>query len=590
MEVHATREANIPPADARISSIKPLIRIYGELQPHLKMVAANQIICLVTLGIGFLIPFALKHLTEEIQVGNYSVLIWVPLISFFLLVVLASVQMLRSIIAQYISIKISQSLQKRILNHYLGNDIIEYFTQSMGEKVSRMTFDIHWFVEGAAIFLSETLYLPLVVIGCVGIMLSLDWRIALVTIAVSPISLLANRPFSKRLRESSIALQEQNALLSRHILDTLKGMLLIKVFAREQKENEQFDGLLKDFVHLQVTNNLWGGLFRTTISIGNAFIICLVCWFAFFLLTERQTLEISTFVAFSSVMFYFFGEIGKIGGIMNTLVKAAVSCERIFQLFENKQMPVVIGHDPAVFSEDLVFENVTFGYSGRKNVLENVNLRLKRGDKIALMGMSGAGKSTLINLMLGLLIPQKGRILLNGKNLLEIEKDSLRGLFGYSPQMSVLFFMTIAENIAFSRSDATRDDIIAAAKISCAHDFIMKLPDGYDTLVGEDGANLSEGQRQRIALARAVIRNAPIIILDESSAHVDLITERKIYKNIMSLQDKTVVLVSHRPSVLKEADNIYSLADGQVINVGSFNELEVKMGHGDLLRAMEFIH
>jgi ABC-type multidrug transport system fused ATPase/permease subunit len=590
MEVHAKHEANIPPAHLRITSIRPLLRIYSELQPHLKMVAVNQIICLVILGIGFLIPFALRLLTEQIQSGHYAVLIWVPAVSFFLLVVLASAQMLRSIISQYISIKISQGLQKRILNHYLADDIINYFRQPMGEKVSRMTFDIHWFVEGAAIFLSETLYLPLVVIGCVGIMIRLDWRIALVAIAVSPISLLVNRPFSKRLRESSIALQEQSALLSRHILDTLKGMLLIKVFAREQLECEQFDGLLTKFSHLQVKTSFWGGLFKMTISIGNALIVCLVCWFAFILLSKSQTLEISTFVAFFSIMVYFFSEIGKIGGIMATLVKAAVSCERIFQLLESRREFVVIGDDPAVFSENLIFENVTFGYGNEINVLENVHLQLKRGDKIALMGMSGAGKTTLINLMLGLLAPQKGRILLDGKNLLEIERDSLRNLFGYSPQLNVLFYMTIAENIAYSRPDASREEIITAATIACAHDFILQLPDGYDTLVGEDGANLSEGQRQRIALARAIIRNTPIIILDESSAHVDLITERMIYRNIMSLPDRTVVLVSHRPTVLKEADCIYSIADGQVINIGSFDEYEVKLGHGDLLRAMEFIH
>ncbi len=590
MEIHAQHQANVPVANFRITSIRPLLRIYSELRPHLKIVAVNQIICLVILGIGFVLPFSLKRLTQQIQSGQYTVLIWVPVVAFFLLLVLAAAQMFRSIIAQYISIKISQSLQKRILNHYLANDILTYFRQPMGEKVSRMTFDIHWFVEGAAIFLSETLYLPLVVVGCIGIMLHLDWRIASIAIAVSPLSLVVNRPFSRRLRESSIALQEQNALLSRHIMDTLKGMLLIKVFAREQQEREHFDGLLDNFVGLQVKNSFWGGLFKLTIAVGNALIICLVCWFAFILLTKSRTLEISTFVAFSSVMFYFFIEIGEIGGIMTTLVKAAVSCERIFQLLEGRQDPSVTGREPAVFSRNLVFEDVTFSYGCGRNVLESARLQLNRGDKIALMGMSGAGKTTVINLMLGLLAPQQGRILLDGKDLLEIEEDSLRNLFGYSPQMNVLFYMTVAENIAYSRPDACREEIVAAARISCAHEFILQLPDGYDTLVGEDGANLSEGQRQRIALARAVIRNAPIIILDESSAHVDLITERMIYQNIMSLPDKTVVLVSHRPAVLREADCIYSIADGKVINIGSFDEYEGKLGHGDLLRAMEFIH
>lgn len=590
MEVHPRREIFIPPASIRISSTRPLRLILNELRPYTKMVAGNQVICLVSLSIGFLIPFALKYLTEEILQGKYAVLLWVPGISFLLLITLAAAQMLRAIISQYISIKIAQSLQKRILNHYMGNEILEYFKHPMGEKVSRMTFDIHWFVEGAALFLSETLYLPLVIVGCIGIMFQLDWRIALVALTVSPLSLLVNRQFAKRLRKSSMALQEQSALLSRHIMDTLRGMLLIKVFAREQKENEYFDGLLNTFVQLQVKNNFWGGLFRTTISIGNAFIACLVCWVAFFLLTKERSLEISTFVAFSSIMVYFFGEVGKVGDIMNILVKAAVSCERIFQLLDNKPKSVATGKDLAVFSKDLVFENVTFSYGGGKNVLENVNLRLKRGDRIALMGMSGAGKTTLINLMLGLLVPQQGRILMDGKDLADIDRDSLRSHFGYSPQMNVLFCMTIAENIAYSRAEATRDDIIAAAKVSCAHEFIMKLPQGYDTMVGEDGANLSEGQRQRIALARAIIRDASIIILDESSAQVDLITERNIYQNIMSLTGKTIVLVSHRPSVLKEADSIYSIADGQVLHVGSFDEYKDKVNHGDLLRAMEFIH
>ncbi len=590
MEVRENKTANIFPGGFRLSSIGPLLRIYSELKGNLKIVVVNQIICLFTLLIGFIVPFVLKYLTKEIQRGHYGVLIWLPLLSFCLLTVLSLSQLLRSLIAQYISIKISQNLQKRILNHYLGKNIIDYFTQPMGEKVSRMTFDIHWFVEGTTIFLSETLYLPLVIIGCIGIMFSLDWRLTLFAIVISPLSFLANKPFSKRLRESSISLQEQNALLSRHILDTLKGMLLIKVFAREQQENKQFDGLLAKFLHLQVNNNFWASCFNFTISLCNNFIICLVCWFAFYLLTKSHSLEISTLVGFSWLMFYFFGEIGKIGGIMNTLVRAAVSCDRIFQLLEKDQNAPEIGDKPAVFEDALVFNKVSFRYQSDKDVLENVDLRLKKGDKIALMGMSGAGKTTLINLMLGLLVPQEGKILLDGRDIIEIEKLSLRNLFGYSPQINVIFYMTIAENIAYSRSSATREEIIFAAKTACAHDFIMSLPDGYDTLVGDEGTNLSEGQRQRIALARAIVRNAPIIILDESSAHVDLITERKIYENIMSLKDKTVVLVSHRPSVLKEADSIYSLADGELINVGSFDELESKMGHNDLLRAMEFIH
>jgi ABC-type multidrug transport system fused ATPase/permease subunit len=179
---------------------------------------------------------------------------------------------------------------------------------------------------------------------------------------------------------------------------------------------------------------------------------------------------------------------------------------------------------------------------------------------------------------------------LDGVDIAEIDPTSLRNLFGYSPQLSVLFYMTVAENIAYSNPGASREEIVAAAKIACAHDFIIALANGYDTMVGEDGANLSEGQRQRLALARSVVRNTPILVLDESSAHVDLITERLIYRNILALPEKTVIIVSHRPSVLREADRLFSIAGGVVLDVGSFDEYQHNLPHKELLKAMEFIH
>lgn len=590
MEVMPQRRANIAPSKPKLSAMKPLLKIFSELRPHVKLIAVNQAICLATLGLGFTIPFILKWLTEQIQNGDYSVLLWVPLVSFVVLVLLAVVQMLRSILSQFISIKIAQGLQRKILRHYLDNDIITFFSQPTGERISRLTFDIQWFVEGAAIFLSETLYLPLVVSGCIGVMVHFDYRLALVAIGVSPIAILANKLFAKKLKTSSIAMQQHNAVLSRHIFDTLKGMLLIKVFAKEDQESKRFDSLLDKFVQLQIRNNFWGSLFKTTIGIGNGLVVCLVCWYAFYLLTGTKTLTIPTFVAFSSVMFYFFGEIGKIGSIMSTLIRTAVSCERIYGLIEGEQTERNEGEAKASFTTGLNFENVSFEYEDGKEIFRNVDLQLKRGERIALMGMSGAGKTTLIHLMLGLLQPLEGKISMDGEGISKYERDSWRSLFGYAPQLNVIFYMSIADNIAFSKPGVTREEVERVAKIACAHDFITELSDGYDTVVGEEGATLSEGQRQRIALARALLRDSPIIILDESSAQVDLITEREIYKNIMALDDKTIILVSHRPSVLKEADKIYSIANGQIIDIGSFDQYKDMMNHGDLLREMEFVH
>lgn len=573
----------------RISSLRSLFPIASELKPHLKLVIITQCICLVVLGIGALVPFCLKYLTEEVQKGNQDVLLWVPPIAFFFMSLLAIGHMVRGLLSQYISIKVSQSLQERLFKHFLAENIESHNDMALGEKVSRMTFDIQWFVQGASIFLSETLYLPFVILGCSAIMFFLSWELALIAIGISPIALLAGVPFSKKLRQSSMGLQGHYAVLSRHILDSLKGMLLIKVFAREEKESGLLEELLNEFVRLNVKNNLWASLFRTAISIGNAFVLCLIFWFAFYLFYTGGSLTIPTLIAFGTILFFFFGEVTKLGGVMNTLTRAAASCDRVFDLLKETGGKDEEGEKKAVFEDAIEFKNVSFSY-GKKSILEDVNLVVNKGERIAIMGMSGAGKTTLIHLMLGLLTPQKGSVFLDGVDIQEINSVELRNLFGYSPQLNALFYKTIGENIAFSRPEATREEIIEAAQIACAHEFIVSLPEGYETMIGEDGANLSEGQRQRIALARGVLRDAPFLILDESSAQVDLITEKKIYQNIMAKKDKTVILVSHRPSVLREADRIVSIADGRLIDVGTFKDMEDNLSHTDLLRAMEFIH
>lgn len=573
----------------KISSLRSLLPIVRELKPHLKLISITQCIGLTVLGIGAAVPFSLKYLTEEVQAGNHQVLLWVPPIAFVFMSLLAVGHMARGLLSQYISIKISQALQQRLFKHFLADDIDNHNDMALGEKVSRMTFDIDWFVQGAAIFLSETLYLPFVIIGCSSIMFFLAWKLALIAIVISPLALLAGKPFSKRLRESSMGLQSHYAILSRHILDSLKGLLLIKVFAREVKENRMLDQLLSTFVRLNVKNSLWAGLFSTAISIGNALVVCLVFWFAFYLFNQQEGLSLSTLIAFAAILFFFFGEVAKLAGVMNTLTRASVSCDRIFGLLQEARERKEEGRKEALFDDSVEFEDVSFSY-GEKKILEAVNLTIKKGERIAIMGMSGVGKTTLIHLMLGLLTPQEGTVRLDGVDIKGIDSVQLRNLFGYSPQLNVLFYKTVGENIAYSRSDATHEEIVKAAKIACAHDFIMSLPEGYDTMIGEDGAKLSEGQRQRLGLARGILREAPFLILDESSAQVDLVTEKMIYQNIMSKEDKTVILVSHRPSVLREADRILSIADGKLIDVGTFDDFEENLSHTELLRAMEFIH
>lgn len=590
MEVHAQQSPNVAPERINFTSIFQLKRILGELKPHKNLVITTQVTCVLSLCAGSIIPFVIKYLIESIENNHLETLLWAPWIGLGLTVALAVFQMIRNMSNQYVSILISQSLQKRIFKLFIHQNISDSFKMPLGEKVSRITFDIHWLVQGASLFLSESLYMPLLIVACLSIMFYLDFRLALITLILSPLSLVVSKLFSQRIRKSSRFLQEENALFSRQMVDSLKGFILVKTFCREEKEKFSLEVSLKKLARLNLANTLWGGMLGATITIGNALIFCFVAWSAFYFLTESKDLAISDMIAFASVMFFFFGEISRLGGAITTLTRAAVSCDRIYDLLDNAAMEGEGNGREIEFKNEIVFKDVEFGYNENSLVLKGVDLTIQRGERIALMGMSGTGKTTLMRLLVGLLQPTNGAVYMDGVDVKTIKPNSLRKSFCYSPQMNILFHSSVADNIRYSRPEAEMDDVLRVSKLACMHDFVKELPGQYDALVGEDGAQLSEGQRQRIAIARALLRDAPIIILDESSSHVDIFTEQKIYNNIMELSDKTVIVISHRPSVLRRVDRILSLKDGKVSEVKNMLELIKDDHYTELLDKFEFIH
>lgn len=589
MEARESQAPNVAPERISLNSLLPLSKLWRELKAHSRLVWIAQATCLIAVGANALVPFGLKWGIGRLQAGDASILVWVPLVGLALVAFVGLVQMARGLLTQYITLLVAKNLQKRIFSCYLRQGIREQAAQPVGEKVSRMTFDIHWLVEGAAIFLSDTIYVPLMITGCLAIMFYLEWRIALVCLLVAPLALFAGKPVGLRLTRSTKKLQTINADFTGHVVDSLRGLLLVKIYGRETKTGKVMEEHLDTFIRGSIVNSFWGGTFQFAVTLGNAVAVCLVAWVAFYLVREAPSFKLADLVAFTSVMFFLFGEIMKVGGAMNTLAKASASVERIYQLLEKEPAPRATKGVKATFNQGIVCQGVSFGYED-KLVLKDVNLGIKPGEKIALLGLSGVGKTTLVRLLVGLLEPRAGKILYDGVDGRELDPDSLRGLFGYSPQMSIIFCMSVADNIAFSRPEASREAVVEAAKLAQAHEFISAMPQGYDTIVGEEGAFVSEGQRQRIAMARAFLRDAPIIVLDESTSHVDMLTEKAIYNNVTSLPDKTLLIISHRPSVLRQADRIFSIADQKLIDLGSFSELASRRGHDELLEAMEFIH
>lgn len=589
MPLTEQRMPNVTPEGVNIARLTSLFRIWRELKPYTLWVVFTQAACLVSLGVGATIPFLLKHLGEAIQENRLDALLWVPWIAFGLSVIVAAAYFFRSVASQLVSLKVSHGLQKRIFERLVNQDLLESFKLPLGEKTSRMTFDIHWVVEGASLFLSESLYMPLLIVVCVSIMFYLDYRLAAITLALTPVTFLSGRFFSGKLRRSSKQLQELMALFSRGLLDSLRGLLLVKLYGREKREEAMLHDRLDAIFQLSARSVFWSSMLGAVIMIGNALVFSVVSGGAFLILTSNRTAHIPDLVGFAAVMLFFFGEVSRLGGAMNTLTRAAVSCERVFDFIGQVEAVNKEGGRAAGFEKEIVLQDIGYRY-GDHMVLQHLNLTVRRGERIGIMGMSGAGKTTLMRLLVGLLEPQEGRITVDGMDLKEIETASLRNLFGYSPQLDAIFNMSVLDNIRYSCPEAGRDAVMQVSRLACADEFIRVLPHDYHTLVGEDGSHLSAGQRQRVAIARTLLRDAPIIILDESLSHVDLVTEKAIYKNIMSLKDKTILFVSHRPSVLAEADRVYSLSDGRLEEIEGLAGKIRESRHRELIRAMELVH
>jgi len=413
-----------------------------------------------------------------------------------------------------------------------------------------------------------------------GVMFAIDWQLTLLALAVLPVFGVALVVFARPVRSIARKVQDSRAAISENLQESLSGVREVKTFTQEEHEGSRLLDVFRKLLGLRVRQSIWQSGSRGVAHLAAVVGVILVVWFGG-LKSIRGELKVGVLIAFINYMVALFGPVHMYMAINNRIQSAMGAAERLFEALD--LVPQIADRPDAValppVDGRVELEGVHFAYEAGREVLADVTLGVEPGEMVALVGPSGAGKSTLVSLLPRFYDPSSGRVLVDGHDLTGVTQRSLREQVGVVFQDTFLFGTTVRENIRFGRRGATDDEVVAAAKAAHADEFITRLPDGYDTAVGERGVKLSGGQKQRISIARAILRDPRILILDEATSSLDSESEQLVQAALEELmRGRTSFVIAHRLSTVLRADRIVVLDQGRVVDVGRHEELLARGG------------
>lgn len=570
------------------SSRSQFFRLLSYALPYKRQVAIQFLCMAATVAMGLLKPWPLKILIDNVagqqplELGSWrpdvgaTTLLALACIAYLLIHAGESlIQLGGATAASLTTSKMIRDLRADVVRSLQAQSLKFHDRRRVGDDVHRVTYGT---------MAVETAYLSgfmgfvkscVTLVSMFVIMLTLNVRLTLIALAVVPLLLIVIRWYAKRIHVVSLRHQEQEGSLSSRTQEILSSIRLIKAFTREGREQERFDDLSRQSVKTRVSSGVIQNAFGFVVSLVLALGTALLFWFGFSLVRDEK-LTLGEFLVFNAYLTMLYAPLSVLSYTASSVQAALGGGSRIFEVLdaevEIKDQPGA--HKIENVSGAITFEDVHFGYEAGQTVLDGISFTVNPGETLAIVGETGGGKSTLLSLILRFYEPSNGRILLDGRDTRSVTLDSLRRSISLVPQESVLLSDSIRENIAYGRSSAGNSEIEDAARAAEAHDFIIKTPKGYDTVAGERGVRLSVGQRQRIALARALLKDAPIVLFDEPTSALDAETEGRLWPRIeQSLEGQTVILVAHRLSTVRNADRILVLSNGKIVESGSHDEL-----------------
>lgn len=568
-------DRNRPKAKLKDVSVKRILRLFKGYWGQLLAIIG---LALFAALIGLIPPLVMKEIIDKaIPQGNMKILAGMAL----LMIVLPVLSGVLGVWQNHLNTKVTQGVIRDLgqsLFHNLQRQSMAFFTDARsGEIVQRITGDVQAVQSVVTSLVVSSITQIVIVVSTIGILFALDWKLAIISVLILPLFVLPVKKVSKLRKELRTETQKVRSDITSQLSENfgISGALLTRIFGREKQQEIEFTAMNQKVMDLELRLNLigrWFGMATNTLGpLGTAIIYM---YGGYSVISGSMTL--GSIVAFAAYLGRLYMPVGM---LLNLHVEVATALGVFQRIFEYQDMvPDVMDRADAkplgAVAGRVAYKQVSFAYKPGQYALRDVTFEAQPGEMVALVGPSGAGKSTLIGMIARLYDSTSGVVEVDGVNVRDVQLASLRAQIAYVTQESFLFHATIGDNLRFAREDATREEMEAACRQAYIHDFIVSLPEGYDTMVGERGHRLSGGERQRIAIARAILKRPRILILDEATSHLDSESESYVQAALEELmQGRTTLVIAHRLSTVLAADHILVIEAGSVVERGTHSEL-----------------
>ncbi len=567
--------------------------VFRQVYPYRKWLLLIFFAMLIQTLMDIATPWPLKIVIDNV-IGNHALPSWLQwmnsssisesklkmaAIAALSLIVITVIGALASYVYSYFTESVAQyvanDVRQEVYHHLQRLSLGYYDTHQVGKILSTITTDVSTMQDFVSTTLLNIVVDAMTIIGILTLMFFIDWSFALLAIAVTPFLLVFVFRFKKAVKRSTREVRKDESEMLAVLQQGLESIRVINAFGTQETEENRLKKVSLETVHAALKTRRLKALVSPVVSVVVTLCLALVLWRGSSLvLTDAMT--VGSLTVLITYLTKFFSPVKDLAKMTNAVAQATVSLERIQQILATddvvpeKQNAII----PQKLNGEIIFENVSFGYNHSFTVLKNINLKINPGERIGICGQTGCGKSTIAGLISRFYDPSGGRILIDGIDVADYNLEALRKQVGFVLQDTFLFYGSVAENIAYGKPAATEEEIINAARLADAEEFILKMPQGYNTLVGERGVTLSGGQRQRIGIARAVIRNSPILILDEPTSALDSESEKIVIDALEKLMEgKTVITIAHRLSTIRNSSRIIVIKDGVIEEEGTHEEL-----------------